>query len=131
MFCITREDRRSCDTKIFYYTCKILFIKFYWKALWLNYFMRHYKDIANLLLWVLWECLIMSINYDSTTPCWKLWCPNSWNQLCRKLWYLSPCRKPISSLNSFLRYCKEIVNLLFLELLECLSIPIKNHSLNL
>ena len=32
-----------------------------------NLFLRYCKDIANLLHWVLWECLIMSINNDSIT----------------------------------------------------------------
>ena len=36
-----------------------------------------------------------------------------------------------SSLASFLRYGKDIANLLFCELRECLTIPIKSHSLNL
>ena len=31
----------------------------------------------------------------------------------------------------FLRYCKDMANLLVWELLECLTIPIKNHSINL
>ena len=35
------------------------------------------------------------------------------------------------SLTSFLRYCKDIANLLFWELQECLIIPIKSHSINL
>ena len=34
-------------------------------------------------------------------------------------------QKSTSSLTSFLRYCKGIVNLLFWELWECLTIPIK------
>ena len=34
-------------------------------------------------------------------------------------------QKSISSLTSSLRYCKEIVNLLFWKLWECLTIPIK------
>ena len=33
--------------------------------------------------------------------------------------------------NFILRYCKDIVNLLFWEFWECLIIPIKNHSINL
>ena len=32
-----------------------------------NFFLRYCKDIANLLLLVLWECLVMSINNDATT----------------------------------------------------------------
>ena len=37
----------------------------------------------------------------------------------------STCRKFDVYLTSFLRYCKGITNLLFWELLECLTIPIK------
>ena len=40
---------------MFYYVSKILFIAF----------PRYCKDIANLLLRRLWECLIMSINNDA------------------------------------------------------------------
>ena len=39
--------------------------------------------------------------------------------------------KSTSSLTSFLKYCKDIANLLFWELWEFLIIPIKNHSVNL
>ena len=39
--------------------------------------------------------------------------------------------KSTSSVTSFLRYCKEITNLLFWKLWECLAIPIKNHRINL
>ena len=44
---------------------------------------------------------------------------------CRKLWCLSACKKSTSSLTSFLRYCKDIANLLFWELWEYLTISIK------
>ena len=43
--------------------------------------------------------------------------------------YLHP-KKSTSYLTSFLRYCKGIANLLFWKLWECLTIPIKNHSIN-
>ena len=49
---------------------------------------------------------------------------------CGKLWCLCACKKSTSSLTSFLRYCKNIANLLFSKLWECLTIPIKNHSIN-
>ena len=49
---------------------------------------------------------------------------------CGKLWCLSACKKSTSSLTSFLRYCKNIANLLFWKFWECLTIPIKNHSIN-
>ena len=32
-----------------------------------NFFLRYCKDIANLLLLVLWECLVMSINNDANS----------------------------------------------------------------
>ena len=44
---------------------------------------------------------------------------------CRKLWCLTTCQISTLSLISFLRYYKDIVNLLFKELWECLTIPIK------
>ena len=50
---------------------------------------------------------------------------------CRKLWCLSACKKSTSSLTYLLRYCKDITNLLLWELWECLTILIKNHSINL
>ena len=42
-----------------------------------------------------------------------------------KLWRLSACKKWSPFLTSFLRYCKDIANLLFWKLWECLTIPIK------
>ena len=33
----------------------------------LTFFIRYCKDIVNLLIWVLWKCLIMPINDDSIT----------------------------------------------------------------
>ena len=59
-------------------------------------FFRYCKDIANLLLWVLWECLIMTIIMIVWT-CRKL-------SICGKLWYLSTCRKR----NQFSRFCKDM-----------------------
>ena len=43
----------------------------------------------------------------------------------RKLWRLSACKKSSSSLTSFWRHCKDIAQLLFWELWECLTIHIK------
>ena len=48
-----------------------------------------------------------------------------------KFWCLSACKKSTSSLTCFLNYCKDIADLLFWELWECLAIPIKNHIINL
>ena len=44
---------------------------------------------------------------------------------CRNFWCLSSCKKSTSSLTSFLRYWKDIANLLFWELREYLTISIK------
>ena len=51
--------------------------------------------------------------------------PKVLKSICRKLWRLSACQKSTSSLASFWRYRKDIENLLFWELWECLIIPIK------
>ena len=51
--------------------------------------------------------------------------PKVLKSTCRKLWCLSACKKSTLSLTSILRYCKNITNLLFWELWECLTIPIK------
>ena len=80
------------------------------------------KNIANLLIWVLWECLIMSIDNDSITLYQHL--------VGNTDVYL--CAKNQLHLTSFLRYCKYITNLLFRKLCECfLTIPIKNERINL
>ena len=50
---------------------------------------------------------------------------------CKELWRFSACKKSTSSLTSFLRYCKDIADLLFRKLWECLNIPIKSPSINL
>ena len=70
----------------------------------LTSFLRYCKDITNLLLWVIWECLIMPINNDGKTLQKKLM-PKVFRSTCRKLWYLSACKKSTSSLTSFLKYC--------------------------
>ena len=87
-------------------------------------FLRYCKNITKLLLWVLWECLLMPINNDSITLSETLM-QKVLKLTCRKFWCLSASKKSSSSLNSFLRYCKDIANLLFWELWECLTIPIK------
>ena len=50
---------------------------------------------------------------------------------CGKFWCLSACKKSTSSLTFFLRYCKDFANLLFWKPWKSLTIPIKNHSINL
>ena len=51
--------------------------------------------------------------------------PKVLKSTCIEIWYLSACKDSTSSLTSFLKYCKDITNLLFWELWECLTIPIK------
>ena len=85
----------------------------------LTSFSRYCKSFANLLLWVLCECLIMSTKI-LVSPYRKFGCPKCWNQL----WCLFAC-KSTSSLPSFFRYCKDIAYLLFSEFWERLTIPIK------
>ena len=51
--------------------------------------------------------------------------PKVLKSTCRKLWCLSRCKKSTSSPTSLFRYCKNIVNLLFWELWEWLTVPIK------
>ena len=50
---------------------------------------------------------------------------------CMKFWCLSAGEKSTSSLTSFSRYCKDNGNLLFWKLWKCLTISIKNYSINL
>ena len=92
--------------------------------------MRYCKAISSLLLWVLWECLIMPISNDSITV-YKTLMFKVLKLSCGKSWCLSTCKKSTSSLTSFLRYCEDNANLLFWELWESSTIPIKNHSINL
>ena len=61
------------------------------------------------LVWVIWKHLIMPINNDK---CWN------------KLFGNSAWKKSTSALSSFLRYCKDIANLLSWELWEFLTIYI-------
>ena len=64
-----------------------------------NFFFEIFKYIANLLFWELWECLVIHIKIILS--------------IASKLSYLSACKKSISSINSFLRYCREIANMFF------------------
>ena len=51
--------------------------------------------------------------------------PKVLKSTCRKLDVYLHAKKLTSSLTSFFRYCKDITNLLFWELSECLTIPVK------
>ena len=93
-------------------------------------FLRYCKDISNLLLLVLWECLILPINSVNVTL-QEMIMPRILKSTYRKLLCLYECKISTSSLTSFMRYCKDIANLLFWEIWQCLTIPIKNHSINL
>ena len=67
-------------------------------------FLRYCKDIANLLFWELWECLITLINIIVS--------------ICSKLSCLSVYEKSTSSITSFLRYCNKIANVFFFQILQ-------------
>ena len=158
-----------------------------WCQIVIPIFLRYYKDIAHLLLWVLWECLIIIINNDSITfkktlilkvlkstcihlytkyqlhlellfwdivkilqTCYfeyfendwscqsimivslyrKFWSPKCWNQLAGNfdVYLYTKHHFPLYLLFEILwRHCK----LALLELWECLTMPIKNHNINL
>ena len=85
-----------------------------WTAF-LTSFLRYCKGITTLLLWVLWGYFIMPNNNNNTTLQEALM-TKVLKSTYRKLWSLSACKKSTSSLASFLRYCKDIVNLLLWEL---------------
>ena len=63
-------------------------------------FLRNCKDIANLLIWVLWECLIKPINNASITLKENL-VPKVLKSGGKKLWCLSACKKSASSRTLF------------------------------
>ena len=88
------------------------------------FFLWYCKDNARFLHWVLWECLIMTINNDSITLLETLM-DKQLKSNSRKLWRLPACKKSTSFLTSFLRYCQNIENLLFWEFWECLTISNK------
>ena len=50
---------------------------------------------------------------------------------CRKFWCLSSCKKSYLSLIFFLKYYRDIANLVFWVLWECLVAPTKGNSTNL
>ena len=50
---------------------------------------------------------------------------------CRKRWCLSSCKKSYLSLTSFLKYYKDIANLLFLVFWVCFALPNINDSTTL
>ena len=87
-------------------------------------FFQILQRFAKLLLWVIWERFIMSINNHSITF-YPTLVPKVLKSTCRSLWYLSACKKSTSSLSTFLRYCTDIVNLLFWEIWKWLTIFIK------
>ena len=72
-----------------------------------NFFLRYCKDIANLLLWELWECLTIPIKIIAL--------------IYRKTSCIYALKGSTSLLTPFLRYCKEIENLLFWLLWACLA----------
>ena len=86
--------------------------------------MRCCKVIANLLLWVIWECLIMSINNDNINLVGNFDAQSVEINLQKTLMFIY-MQKINFIFNLFLRYFKDIANLLFWKLWECLTIPIK------
>ena len=68
-----------------------------------------------------WSCPAVMI----VSPCRHLWYPKCWNQLVGNFDVYLHAKKSTSSLASFFRYCKDIVNLLFWELWKGLTISIK------
>ena len=89
------------------------------------------NEIAKVLHWGLWGCFIMSINNDCIILQGNMM-RKVLKSTFKKLWCLTASKK-INLISNFffLRYWKDITNLLFWELLECLIIPIKNQSTNL
>ena len=75
-----------------------------------------FHNILQYLFWVFWTCLATSIKKDDT--------------ILQKLWHLSVCQKWQIFLATFLRYCKEIPNLLLWVIWECLIMPINNDNLD-
>ena len=86
--------------------------------------MRCCKVIANLLLWVIWECLIMSINNDNINLVGNFDAQSVEINLQKTLMFIY-MQKINFIFNLFLRYFKDIANLLFWKLWECLTIYIK------
>ena len=74
------------------------------------------KEIANLLFWELWECLINPTKIIAS--------------ISSKLSHFSACKKSTSPLTSFLRYCKEIANLLFWVIWGWLATHTENDSIS-
>ena len=74
-----------------------------------------------------WSCPPIMV----ISPFRKIWWSRCWNQLVGNFSVYLKAKKQSSSLTSFMRYCKDISNLLFSGFSECLSVPIKNHCINL
>ena len=90
--------------------CNLLIVSTCWKVWCLSTckkstsslpsFVRYYKDITNLLFWILWDCLARTVKTILSA--------------CRKLWCLFLCKKLCLFLTSvFLeilqRYCKLVI----------------------
>ena len=95
----------------------------------LHHYFLYCTDIANSLLWLLWECLIMLITNDNITLQENL-IPKVLKSTCTKLWYLSACKKLTSS-NLFFEIWQKHCKLAILGTLGMLDHPHKNHSINL
>ena len=86
-----------------------------------NFCFRHCKDTANLLFWVLWECLIMPISNDSSTLQETLILKH-WNQLVGNF---DVC---LHAKNQLYHWHYKLV---FLGILGMLDHPHQNHSISL
>ena len=103
-------------------------------------FLNISKKITNFLFWVFWACLVTSIKKHNTNlkDAWS--CPliiiiptlqetfdaqGVEKNFKETLMFIGMQKNKLQLLTSFLRYCKDIANLLFWELWECLAIPIK------
>ena len=133
MFCITTVEnttnslQKILPTSYFGYfghVWPLLSKRTWWWTQFLTYFLRYCKDIANLLLWVLWECLTMSNNII-VSPCRKLWSPKYWRKL-EGNFDVYPCAK-----NQPLEILQRQYKLAILQTLGMLDHPVQNHSINL
>ena len=88
----------------------------------INSIPKRFWDIEKFLLWVFWGYLIMPSSNDNITL-WENLMPKVLKLTCRKFWCLFTCKKSTSFLNSFLRYCKDIVKNCYFVILDNLGMP--------
>ena len=81
------------------------------------FFFEILQRYTDFLFWELWECSIIPIKIRVL--------------IFRKPSCFSACKKSTSSFTSFLRYCKEMANLLFQVIWTCMATYTLNDSINL